>query len=208
MDSEAIKELSFILELQNDWIKRKALGLFIDPFIIDSKIRILGKKELASIFLSSWHPIVSIEQLTTKKLLNALDYWKVLIPLSQRKKELELAKELKEKTIKISELINLKILSDRKFNDEISKIKEELKNLKEPIDYWDFIIRDSYEETILRAYLLSFIISEGFARLIINPLEEKILIELCKDKEVKREVKSLPIVINYDIWMEKRRNKK
>ncbi|MCQ5337329.1 MAG: hypothetical protein NO475_03945 [Candidatus Methanomethylicia archaeon] len=207
MDSEALKEISFILELQNDWIKRKALGLFIDPFIIESKIKIMKKEELASIFLSSWHPIAYIEQITIKKLINALDYWKVLTPLSQRLKELESAKELKERIMKVSELINLRIISDRKFNEEINKMKEEIKNLKKPIDYWDFIMRDSYEETIFRAYLLSFIISEGFVKLIINPLEEKILIELCDNKEIKKESKSFPIVINYEIWKEKRDGK-
>jgi hypothetical protein len=86
-------------------------------------------------------------------------------------------------------------------------MKEEIKNLKKPIDYWDFIMRDSYEETIFRAYLLSFIISEGFVKLIINPLEEKILIELCDNKEIKKESKSFPIVINYEIWKEKRDGK-
>lgn len=201
IDAEAIKEISLMVKLQSDWIKKKASGLFIDPFIIRAKVSLMSKEALASAFLSSWHPIISLEQLTSKKLGEALDYWKALIPISQRVKEIEGLKELEEKSLDLSELVKLKFLSDKTFEEEIHKMKEELNNLKEPIDYWKFIIRESYEDTILRAYLLSFIISEGHASLIYNPIEEKII--LLPNKGVKKKMpKSFPIAINYENWKE------
>ncbi|MEM0286307.1 MAG: hypothetical protein QXW34_04130 [Candidatus Methanomethyliaceae archaeon] len=99
----------------------------------------------------------------------------------------------------ISDLVKLKFLSDKTFEEEIHKVKEELNNLKEPMDYWKFIIRESYEETILRAYVLSFIISEGYVELIYNPIEEKIMI--LPSRGIKKKMpKSFPIAINYEKW--------
>ncbi|MDH5806926.1 MAG: hypothetical protein QXW62_06740 [Candidatus Methanomethylicaceae archaeon] len=199
MDAEAIKEISLMVKLQSDWVKKKASGLFIDPFIIKAKISLMSKEALASAFLSSWHPIISLEQLTLKKFSEALDYWKTLIPISKRIKEIEELKELEEKTLDISDLVKLKFLSDKTFEEEIHKVKEELNNLKEPMDYWKFIIRESYEETILRAYVLSFIISEGYVELIYNPIEEKIMI--LPSRGIKKKMpKSFPIAINYEKW--------
>lgn len=201
MDAEAIKEISLMVKLQSDWIKKKASGLFIDPFIIRAKISLMSKEALASAFLSSWHPIISLEQLTSRKLSEALDYWRTLIPISQRVKEIEELKELEEKTLDISELVKLKFSSDKTFEEEIHKMREELNNLKEPVDYWKFIIRESYEDTISRAYILSFIISEGHADLIYNPIEEKIII--WPSKGIKKKMpRSFPIAINYEKWKE------
>lgn len=203
MDAEAMKELSLIVKLQSDWIKRKTSGLFIDPFLIRVKISLMSRKELASALLSSWHPIISLEQLTLKKLEEALDYWRALIPLSQRLKELENVNRGEESTLSVSDLMKLKFLSNRTFEEELLKMKEELKNLKEPIDYWKFVIREDYESTILRAYILSFIISEGYVDLTFDPIEEKILI-LPSSTSKKKTPKSFPIAFNYEKWMEKK----
>ncbi|MCS7097692.1 MAG: hypothetical protein NZ922_01780 [Candidatus Methanomethyliaceae archaeon] len=207
MDAEAMKELSLMVKLQSDWIKRKASGLFIDPFLIRAKISLMGKKELASAFLSSWHPIVSLEQLTSKKLEEALDYWRALIPLSQRLKELEEVRKIEESTLSISDLMKLKFLSDRTFEEELLRMKEELKNLKEPIDYWKFVVKEDYESTILRAYILSFIISEGYVDLMFNPIEERILI-LPSSASKKKTPRSFPIAVNYEKWMEKKNERR
>lgn len=201
MDAEAMKEISLIVKLQSDWIKKRASGLFIDPFVIRAKISIMSKEALASALLSSWYPIISLEQLTSKKLSEALDYWNALIPISQKIKEVEDLKESEEKTLDVSDLVKMKFLSDKTFEEELDKIKEELKNLKEPIDYWKFVMRESYEDTVLRAYVLSFAISEGFADLIYNPVEEKIMISPNASTK-KRMPKSFPITINYEKWKE------
>ncbi|MGC8936567.1 MAG: hypothetical protein ACP5KV_04295 [Candidatus Methanomethylicaceae archaeon] len=203
MDAEAIKELSLMVKLQSDWVKRRASGLFIDPFLIEVKIKVLGKEDLASALLATWRPLIVAEQLTPKRLSEALDYWRVLLPLSQRMRELEAAQFPEEKTLSISELIRLKFLSERAFDEEVKRIQEELTKASEsgPVDYWHFIIRDTYEETLLRAYALSFIISNGLANLIINPVEETIQIEAVTKQTQRKGGKSVPISINYEKWM-------
>ncbi|MEM2002215.1 MAG: hypothetical protein QXT77_06205, partial [Candidatus Methanomethylicaceae archaeon] len=150
MDAEALKELSLMVKLQSDWVKRRASGLFIDPFLVEVKIKLLGKEELASALLASWRPLIAAEQLTPKRLSEALDYWRVLLPLSQRMRELEAAQFQEEKTLAVSELIRLKFLSERAFNEEVRRLQEELTKESEvgPVDYWKFVIRDTYEETL------------------------------------------------------------
>ncbi|MGQ9759956.1 MAG: hypothetical protein ACUVQ5_05245 [Candidatus Methanomethylicaceae archaeon] len=203
MDAEALKELSSMVKLQSDWVKRRASGLFIDPFLIEVKIKLLSRETLASALLSAWHPLIAAEQLTPKRLAEALDYWRVLLPLSQRMKELETLQFPEERTLTVSDLIRLKFLSDRAFNEEIRRIQEELRRATEsgPIDYWTFVIRDSYEDTLLRAYALSFVISNGFANLVINPVEDTILVETTTKQTQRKSGKSVPISITYEKWM-------
>ena len=205
MDAEAIKELSLMVKLQSDWVKRRATGLFIDPFIIEVKIKVMPKESLASTLLSSWHPLVSAEQLTDKRLADAMDYWNILLPLSQRLRELEAAQDFDEKTLTVSELIKLRFLSDKSFNDEIKKLHSELLEISKdhPVDYWNFILKETYEETVLRAYALSFLISSGQADLIINPVEETTFVEANLVPEQKMTGgQSIAISVTYRRWKE------
>jgi hypothetical protein len=204
MDAEALKELSLMVKLQSDWVKRRASGLFIDPFLVEVKIKLMSKEALGSALLSSWRPLVSSEQLTAKRLSEAMDYWNVLIPLSQRMSELEAAREFEEKTLTVSDLIRLKFLSDRVFNEEVSRLQKELSTATSegPIDYWKFVVKGSYEDTVMRAYTLSFLISNGFANLSINPVEETMAVDLLGSDVAKKGGKSVPISISYKKWKE------
>jgi hypothetical protein len=206
MDAEAIKEISLMVKLQSDWVKRRASGLFIDPFLVEVKIKMLGKETLASALLSSWHPLIASEQLTPRRLSEAKDYWNVLLPLSQRMKELEAAQYMEEKTLTVSELMRLKFLSDKVFNEEIKRLHDELIMATErgPVDYWKFITSSTYEETVMRAYALSFLISNGLANLIINPVEETTFVEVLPGSGQRRGGKSVPISIWYQKWKELR----
>jgi len=69
LDAEALKELSLMVKLQSDWVKRRATGLYIDPFLVEVKIKVMPKESLASALLASWHPIVAGEQLTEGRAL-------------------------------------------------------------------------------------------------------------------------------------------
>lgn len=206
MDAEALKELSLMVKLQSDWVKRRASGLFIDPFLVEVKIKLMSKEALGSALLSSWRPLVSSEQLTEKRLSDAMDYWNILLPLSQRMSELEAAQELQEKTLSVSDLIRLKFLSERIFNEEVSKLQDELADATSagPIDYWKFVVRESYEDSVMRAYALSFLISNGSAALFINPVEETMTIESSGSSGGKKGGKSVPISISYQKWKELR----
>jgi len=203
MDAEAIKELSLMVKLQSDWVKRRASGLYIDPFLVEVKIKIMSREALAAALTASWHPLVSSDQITPRRLSRAWDYWNVLLPLSERLKAMEGVDEVGEKTLSISELIRLKFLSERVFNEEVSNLLAELKETsrKGPVDYWEFIMSDTYEDTVMRAYALSFLVSGGTANLIINPVEETMMVE-AGPGTAKRAGKSIPISFTYEKWKE------
>ena len=204
MDAEALKELSLMVKLQSDWVKRRASGLFIDPFLVEVKIKLMSKESLASALLSSWHPLVSSEQLTERRLSEAMDYWNILLPLSQRMSELEAARVSEEKILTVSDLIRLKFLSDRLFNEEVPRLLQELSQatVDGPIDYWKFVVRGSYEDTVMRGYALSFLISNGSANLLVNPVEETMTIEASGSALTRKGGKSVPISISYQKWKE------
>ncbi|MBC7120613.1 MAG: hypothetical protein H5T33_03415 [Candidatus Methanosuratus sp.] len=202
MDAEAIRELSMMVKLQSDWVKRRASGLFIDPFLVEVKIKLLSKESLAHSVLSSWHPLVAMDQLTPERLEEALDYWNLILPLSQRVKEEAADQAASDKIVDVAELVRLRFLSERTFNEDMkqthSSLMEAAKN--GPIDYWKFILAPSYEETVMNAYRLSFLVSKGLANLIINPLEETILVEPADGIENRRGGRSVVIGISYDKW--------
>lgn len=204
MDAEALKEISLMVKLQSDWVKRRASGLFIDPFLVEVKIKLLSKESLGSALLSSWHPLVSSEQLTPKRLSESMDYWNILLPLSQRMNELEAAREIDEKVLTVSDLIRLKFLSDRTFNDEVTSLHRELAETTKsgPVDYWGFIIQDTYEDTVMRAYALTFLISNGTANLVINPVEETMMVEVISGPTPRKLGRSIPISVSYQKWKE------
>lgn len=205
MDAEALKELSLMVKLQSDWVKRRATGLYIDPFLVEVKIKIMSREALASALTASWHPLVSADQITPRRLARAMDYWNVLLPLSERMKEMEAAGGVGEKTLSISELIRLKFLSEKVFNEEVSSLLEELKEASRsgPVDYWKFIMNDTYEDTVMRAYALSFLVSSGAVNLIINPVEETMMVE-AGPGSARKAGKSVPISFTYEKWKELR----
>ncbi len=207
LDAEALKELSLMVKLQSDWVKRRATGLYIDPFLVEVKIKVMPKESLASALLASWHPIVAGEQLTEGRLSRALDYWNALVPLSQRVSELDAARDMQEKTLSVSDLIKLRFLSDKIFQEETSKVLSELKERSKggAIDYWHFVTVDTYEETVMRSYALTFLISNGYANLIINPIEETVMVEALPAQEQKSSGgRSVPIAVSYSKWKEMR----
>ncbi len=81
------------------------------------------------------------------------------------------------------ELVKQRVLSDKEFSEELDNYWQELKNCVAnkgqdgKIRYWDFIGADSYEETVQRAFLTSFLVTYGYATLEIDRLEETIHIK-------------------------------
>ena len=74
------------------------------------------------------------------------------------------------------------MLSDKEFGEELEcywqelKLKVQEKGTDGKITYWDFIGADTYEETVQRAFLTSFLITYGYATLEIDRLEETMFI--------------------------------
>ena len=206
LDAEAIHHLASVIKLQSEWVKHQSTSLYTDPFLLEEKIRRLGKEELAELFLEAWHPIVELEQISPHSLAEALKYWQSLLPISERwlktgYLEMETGATTRE------ELVKLKIIADKAFSEELEVFWEELKQRvggEGKILYWDFIGADTYSETIKRAYMTSFLVTYGYATLEVHRLEEEIFVkpfEKPKSMLGKKQVISIPVSVSFEEWM-------
>lgn len=213
LDAETLNKISSIVRLQGSWIKHRSSSLFVDPLLIELKIKMLEPSKLANIFRKSFHPIVEMDRLSQRRVREAIDYWNQLLSLEERLMKLpEPSSNLGFTSIE--ELIKSRILSEESFNDLLQRFWLELKMKAAEggrIPYWNFIYAPSYEETVFRAYLTSFLLTYGFATMEIDRLdEESFLIPRVEPKEIslKEQMVSLPISIDYDLWKEMAEGKK
>jgi len=205
LDAEAIHRLASVIKLQSDWVKHRSTSLYTDPFLLEEKIRRLGKEELARFFLKVWHPIVELEQISPHSLNEAIKYWKSLLPLSERWLKTASSK-METGTVTPEELIKQRILAETAFSEELETFWEELKRKvgKEgKIRYWDFVGADAYSETLRRAYMTSFLLTYGYATLEVHRLEEEIFIKPY-EKPIsllrKKQLISIPISVSVEEW--------
>jgi hypothetical protein len=206
LDVEAIEEISKIIELQGKWIKDRSSSFFIDPLLIELKIKLLEPEKLADVFLVSWHPICSMDRITSKRLKEGIDYWNQLLPINERKRNFPIP--LPQKGIlSLKELIDLKILSKRKFNEVLEKIYEELKE-KGKVDYWNFVYEEKFKESIIKAYLTSYLINEGKVGLEIDPLNGDILLSPIEEPISDGKQRSIPVSIDYEDWLKWKKNRR
>jgi hypothetical protein len=205
LDAEAVNQIASAIELQSEWVKHRSSTLYTDPFLVEEKLRRLAKEDIGRIFLQSWHPIVQLEQLSPLTVAEAMKYWQSLVPLEERwqqgaKNELETGKATR------GELLKQQIIAEEEFSQELEKFWKELKRRvadAERIEYWHFIGADTYEETVKRAYLVSFLVTYGYATLEVDRLEETIhIIPFNKPLPPagSKQAASLPIPISIDAW--------
>jgi hypothetical protein len=208
MDSEAIHHLASVIKLQSEWVKQRSTALYTDPFLLEEKVLQSGKEEILEEFLRAWHPLIELEQISLHSLSKAMLYWRNLTPIRERWKEFEVPNYSIEATNR-DELLRQKVLGDKNFS---VKLEEEWQQLKDKIKksgtngkifYWDFINAETYEETVERAFLTSFLISYGYATLEIRPLEEEIFIKPLENPSSnlhEQQSISIPIAITYAEW--------
>jgi hypothetical protein len=213
LDSEAIHHLASVIKLQSEWVKNRSTSLYTDPFLLEEKIMESGKEEMVNVFLGAWHPVVELEQLSLHSLAEAMRYWDGLVPIKERWPELAVP-EVGMGITSRDELIKQRILGDKFFSEELEAYWQELKlKVKEKgadgkMFYWDFIGADTYEETVKRAFLASFLISYGYATLVIRPLEEEVFIKPFEKPNTKmqsQQLISIPIAVTYDNWQKWKR---
>jgi len=205
LDAEAVNRLASVIKLQSDWLRHRSTSLYTDPFLLEEKIRKLDKEELADFFLRAWHPIIELEQISPHSLALAVKYWESLLPLDERwLKTYGVKTELG--TTSREELIRQKIFLEQAFAEELETLWKELKNKAggdKKIHYWDFVGANSYEETLNRAYLTSFLVTYGYATLEVHPLEEEVYIKPY-EKPVsmagKKQLVSVPVSVSYEEW--------
>ena len=209
LDIQAVLGLVDVVFQQGEWIKHKSSMLYLDPLLITLKLHALPARELAEVLARSWHPIVEFESLSPHGIKEAMDYWTNLPSLGERWHELE-ATEVLTGEIARRELSRLGILSEEDFAAVLDKIWRELKDAagrQGEISYWDFIYTKSFEGTVIRAWLVSFLVSYGYATLELKPLEEEILLKPLPKPEKLEWVTtfSVPIAISRAEWLLRRR---
>jgi hypothetical protein len=213
LDSEAIHHLASVIKLQSEWVKHRSTSLYTDPFLLEEKIMQAGKEEMLSVFLGAWHPVVELEQLSLHSLAEAMRYWEELLPLKERWPELAVPEVAIGLTSR-DELIKEQVLGDKFFSEQLESYWQELKEKVEAkgadgkMRYWDFVGADTYEETVKRAFLASFLISYGYATLEIHPLEEEVFIKPFEKPETKIQTQqsiSIPLAVTYDDWQKWKR---
>jgi hypothetical protein len=213
LDAEAIHHLASVIKLQSEWVKHRSTSLYTDPFLLEEKITQTPKEDMVGLFLRSWHPIVELEQISIHSLADALRYWNALIPLSERWKQFA-PDEIGTGVATRDELIKQRVLSDKVFSEEMETFWQELKTAVETkgkdgkMRYWDFVGAETYEDTVQRAFLTSFLITYGYATLEIHPLEELTFIKPF-EKPLTRvrteQAVSVPISVTYDDWQKWKR---
>ncbi len=206
LDGEAISGLTRVIELQCKWIRDRAASFYIDPALIELKLRFMEPIQLASAFLKAWHPILALDRLTPERLKQGIDYWNALLPLNERMRDLEAEPVPEVGTIELDDLFSLRILTQTEFQEQLVKVQNELE-MRGRIEYYDFIYdTDKFEDSVRKAYLTSYLVSEGRAELDIEPLEEKIFITpRQRDGAANR---SVPVAISYEDWLEWTRKKR
>lgn len=213
LDAEAVNRLASVIKLQSDWVRHRSTSLYTDPFLLEEKMRKLSRETVARIFLGAWHPIVELEQISLSSLAEAIKYWQNLLPLNERwLKITSLKTEVGETTRE--ELIRQRIIVEKAFSQELETLWLELKRrvgAKGKVDYWDFVGADTYEETVRRAYMTSFLVTYGYATLEIHRLEEEVFIKPY-EKPISmlgnRQAVSIPISVSVEEWKRWRENRR
>jgi hypothetical protein len=209
LDAETIHHLASVIKLQSEWVKHRSTSLYTDPFLLEDKLRRMDKTEIARTFMEAWHPIVELEQISLHSLAEALRYWESLLPMSERWKEI-LQEEAAPGIASREELINERILRDKAFSEELESFWQELKNQviekgeNGKIKYWDFVGTETYEETVYKAFMTSFLITYGYATLEIHPLEEEMFIvpyDKPTTNAAKKQLVSIPIAVSREEWL-------
>jgi len=205
LDAEAIHQLASVIKLQSDWVRHRSTSLYTDPFLLEEKIRRAGREEFANIFLKAWRPIVELEQISPHSLAEAIKYWQALLPLSERWLKTGSLK-MEAGTAGREELIRQRILAETVFSEELELFWEELKQRvgeEGEIHYWDFVGAETYPETLRRAYMVSFLVTYGYATLEVHRLEEEMFLkpfEKPKSMVGKEQLVSVPISVSFEEW--------
>ena len=213
LDAETIHHLASVVKLQSEWVKHRSTSLYADPFLLEERIAVIPKEDMVGLFLKAWHPIVELEQISIHSLAQALRYWQSLVPLSERWKELA-PDEVGTGSTSRDEMIRQRVLSDKVFSEELEAFWEELKacvaekGKDGQLRYWDFVGSKTYEQTVQRALLTSFLVTYGYATLEIHPLEELVLVKPFEKPQTslrKEQAVSIPLSVSFDDWQKWRK---
>lgn len=189
LDAETMYRIALLISFQGRWLKERASSLFIDHQVIASKIINSENKDLALALLRNWKPVVRLEQLTSFRLMQGMEHF---MSLPQLSKEVVIDEEGLEEIAGMYEDYRLE---EEVVEERIMSLYDELKiDTKSDghVDYWEFIIKEGEENAFDRAYLVSFMVSEGLADMKLDPITGRITLW---PLERKREGESKSLVI-------------
>jgi hypothetical protein len=204
LDANAIKELTSVLERQNEWISYQSSTLYKDPFMLNQQLLKMDIGTIADVFLKSWHPLIEMEQISARTLAESMGYWGDLLPITERWNEPDVEPRDTE-FASLYEAQKLGLIPEEGFVDTIEAFWKELEERVGgggEIDYWDWIGADTYEETIRRAYLTVFMVSYGYANMKWDRLLEETVI--VHNRELRLDSSSdkisLPVMVDFEEW--------
>ncbi len=202
LDAEALAALARVIELQEHWIRDRSSSFYVDPALLELKVRLLEPQQLATAFFAAWRPIIVQDRLTPQRLQDGLDYWHALLPFDERTDEFPFP-ALIEPPIELEDLIESRLFSTQEFDEALRELSTELE-ARGRIDYREFIYNDSFETSVRKAYLTSYLVSEGSADLEINPLEEEVFIAPRavneRTESDRGRTRSIPVSVSYEDW--------
>jgi len=213
LDAEALHHLASVIKMQSEWVKQRSNSLYTDPFLLEEKIRQTSKQGMVDVFLRAWSPIIEFEQLSLHSLAQGLLYWDALAPMGDRWKDIDVS-EVAMGAVSRDELVKQRVLGDREFSEELECYWQELKNktaeksVDGKIAYWDFIGSDTYDETVQRAFLTSFLITYGYATLEIDRLEETVFIlpfDQPRKEALTEQSTSVALAVSVEDWQKWKR---
>jgi len=209
LDIHTLGQIANIVELQGKWLRLRSTSLYVDPILIELKLRLLDEDMLTRIFQRSWSPIVTFERMTPRRLKEAIDYWNQLPTIDERT-AVDLIDMQEIGSITKEDLLESNIMYEEEFQGSMLNMWEALKastNNEGRVDYWSFIKADTFDETVKRAYLASFMVTYGYASIEQDHLEEETyLIPFEEQKEDSEfQGKSVTIPIDYEQWRKIRR---
>ncbi len=192
LDAETMYKIATLIALQHKWLRERAQSLFIDAQMIQTRLIALDNKSIVRAFLKSWKPIISLEQITIHRIRRGVEHFLSLPPrasvrslgwkVSQREVEhvkgsLDLEEGLAEKL------------------EQLHRELVERYELEGELDYWEFVQDRRFEETFERAYLLSFLITNGYVDVKRNPLKNEIKLIPRREKSERKRPASLVITL-------------
>ena len=168
LDMRAITNLARVIGLQSAHLRFQSSSLFVDPGMVRQKIAAMSREQLAEYLLLSWHPVVELEQLTDASTREALEYWSNMLSFFDRRKRLNLGPFDSPGLTDPRELARMRILEEKAFNKQLEEMRLQLKERVAEngrMDYWTFVRSNNFSETVLRAQMVSFLVSYGMATL-------------------------------------------